>query len=249
MTGRLYLIPAPIAQGEIADVLPPFTCEKLLGIRHFLAENAKSARSYLSRFESHAPFAEIDIVEIGHRPDPRWVDSWLAPALAGEDMGVLSESGCPAVADPGAEVVRRAHELGLEVVPLVGPSSILMTVMASGLCGQRFRFVGYLPKGREEKAEALRELYRRSLADETQVFIETPYRNAQTLREALAALPEAALLTVALDITGPAQFIRTASVEDWRKRPPELPKAPAVFALKGEAELRARKRATGARRA
>ena len=146
MSGQLYLLPCPISEAPALDALPASTVETARRIDHFLVEAARTARATLKAMGHPKPIAELDIVEIGHDPAPELISEWLQPVLDGADAAVLSESGCPGVADPGAQIAARAHELGIRVVPLTGPSSILLTLMASGLDGQRFRFSGYLPK-------------------------------------------------------------------------------------------------------
>lgn len=246
MPGTLYLIPVEIADGTLPGVLPPATLKTLFTLRHFLVENAKSARAFLSRAGYPFSLRETDIREIGHRPSPELCGEWLRNALQGADIGILSESGCPAVADPGAEVVRAAHGLGLRVVPLVGPSAILLTLMASGLCGQRFSFVGYLPVGETERAREIARLERLSGSDQTQLLIETPYRNNQVFEALLNTLSPDTSLCVAQDVTGQEEFICTKTAAQWKKARPELKKLPTVFAFKAPAvRSRPRKGFTG----
>lgn len=238
MPGTLYLLPNLVSEGEAADFLPASTLQTMRGIDRFLVEAAKTARAAIKAMGHPKPVSALAIEEIGHDPDPAAVDRWLAPVLAGEDAAILSESGCPGVADPGAQIVARAHALGIRVRPLVGPSSILLALMASGLDGQRFRFLGYLPIHEDERRDAIKALEERSRASETQLFIETPYRNTQMLASLLEALSPATRLTVATDITGSAESIRTLEVKAWRALPEEartLPKLPTVFALLAQA--------------
>src|SRR5262245_5604344 len=175
--GRLYLLPTLLGAGSVDD-LPPRTAAVARNVRHFLAEDAKSARAFLKAIGHVGPIADLSIVEIGHEPPADQFDGWLAPLAAGHDIALVSEAGCPAVADPGAGLVARAHALGHRVVPLVGPSALLLALMAAGLNGQAFRFVGYLPRDETALRTALQALERRSAVEsETQLFIETPYRN------------------------------------------------------------------------
>ncbi len=238
MTGTLYLIPNRIADTPLSTALTKEAIERAKTLSRFLVETAKPARALIGAIEGHRPFSEIEIVEIGHHPEREKIREWLHPLLAGQDTGLISDAGCPAVADPGADIVRACHELKIRVVPLVGASSILLTVMASGLCGQRFRFLGYLPIEKTQKTEALRNAYRASLNDETQLAIETPHRNERTFEDIIAALPESALLTVAQDITGANEWIQTATIADWKKRQVTLKKVPTVFAFKAAVEAR-----------
>ena len=234
MAGTLYCLPNLIADGTLEAAVPPAVRSRAAGIRFFLVEAAKSARAYLKLLGHPGPISDLRIEEIGHDPDPALLERWLEPVLAGEDAAIVSESGCPGIADPGAQIVSRAQELGIRVVPLVGPSSILMTLMASGLDGQRFRFLGYLPVHADERLAALRTLEKESRRSETQLFIETPYRNTAMLESMLEALAPDTQITVATDVTGASESIRTLTAAGWKKRPAEertLPKLPTVFAL------------------
>lgn len=234
MAGTLYCLPNLIADGTLEAAVPPAVRSRAAGIRFFLVEAAKSARAYLKLLGHPGPISDLRIEEIGHDPDPALLERWLEPVLAGEDAAIVSESGCPGIADPGAQIVARAQELGIRVVPLVGPSSILMTLMASGLDGQRFRFLGYLPVHADERLAALRTLEKESRRSETQLFIETPYRNTAMLESMLEALAPDTQITVATDVTGASESIRTLTAAGWKKRPAEertLPKLPTVFAL------------------
>jgi 16S rRNA (cytidine1402-2'-O)-methyltransferase len=231
--GRLYLIPTPL--GDRSDPRRLLAADSLAivaRLRHFVVENAKNARAFLKAAGTDAPLQALQLVELNTNTPPDAVAGMLAPLHAGEDLGLLSDAGCPAVADPGAVLVAAAHAAGIRVVPLVGPSALLLALMASGLNGQRFAFAGYLPAQPEARAARLRELERRSASnDETQVWIETPYRNRQMLDTALACLSSETRLTVASELTLDAESIVTRRVADWRTHPLELPREPAVFAL------------------
>lgn len=234
MSGTLYLLPNVVSGTPASDVLPQETLAAARRIERFFAEAAKSARAALKAMEHPKRIADLTIEEIGHDPDPAKIDAWLAPVLAGEDAAIISESGCPGIADPGAQIVSRAHALGIRVKPLVGPSSILLALMASGLDGQRFRFSGYLPIAADERRSAILKLEAASRASETQLFIETPYRNTQMLESLLETLhPDTRVLT-ATDITGPNESIRMLTCAAWKALPQEareLPKLPTVFGL------------------
>lgn len=245
-SGRLLLLPCPIGESEIDAVLPPRVVAIARTTRYFLAERAKTTRAFLKALQHPLPLQEIEIVEIGHSPEPALVDGWLEPLTTGNDVALVSEAGCPAVADPGAGIVARAHERGLRVRPLVGPSSILLALMASGLDGQRFRFVGYLPQDRAQRTAAVRVLETASRAGETQVFIETPYRNERLLETLLDAGTGDTRLTIASALTGTDEIVSTRTIDAWRAlaatlRPP-LRNRPTVFALLAAPERLPRKR-------
>ena len=246
--GRLLLIPNTLDLGaeEVAltQVLPDGVIEAAAQLTHWVVEDARSARAFLKRVGALRPLArplqELAIVEMprprkGSRepvPASAWL-SLLAPAQQGHDIGLLSEAGLPAVADPGALLVAQAHALGLAVLPLSGPSSLILAVAASGLNGQSFAFVGYLPQEAAARLARLRELEAQSRRwQQTQLFIETPYRNQALMEALLAGLSPGTRLCVACGLTLPGGFNRTATVAQWRKAPPVLPdKVPAVFAL------------------
>jgi 16S rRNA (cytidine1402-2'-O)-methyltransferase len=232
VNGILYLLPCPISEGPAEMVLPDGVLGIARRLRYFLAENAKSTRAYLKSIEHPTPLRELDILEIGHAPAGDMIEGWLAPLLAGQDGALVSEAGCPAVADPGAGIVAAAHARGVPVRPLVGPSSLLLALMASGLNGQQFRFLGYLPVAAPERARRLQAIERESRAGETQCFIETPYRSGAMFDAILAACGPATRVTVAIDLTGNAEYVQTRRVADWRSaaRPP-LERRPSVFLL------------------
>ncbi|MBL0423115.1 SAM-dependent methyltransferase [Ramlibacter sp. AW1] len=246
--GQLILVPTPLdfgceAQAEITDVLPAATLAASARLTHWVCENAKSARAFLKRVSASHPLAlplqEQHIVELPrelHKKGDTGVGfdgrDLLRPALQGHDIGLLSEAGMPAVADPGASVVRCAHELGVAVVPLVGPSSLLLALAASGLNGQNFAFVGYLPQDAADRQQRLRELEALALrSGQTQLFIETPYRNVALLQALLRALQPTTRLSISSGLTLAAARTRSAPVKAWRQAPPEAPEGPAVFAI------------------
>lgn len=234
MTGILHLLPNRISERDVRETLPDRVLETARKTDYFLAENAKSARTFLKALAHPKPLIELTIEEIGHRPDPTRVRDWLNPIMSGRNACLVSESGCPAVADPGAGLIRSAHALGIRVVPLVGPCSILLTLMASGLNGQRFRFWGYLPVEPHERDKAILHLERESRVGETELFIETPYRNNKMLEALATTLNPETLLTVAVDVTGSKESIRTRKVRDWKQALGTLEKVPTVFALLSE---------------
>lgn len=230
--GRLYLIPSVIADETQTSVLSPAIIQVLPGISHFLVENVRTARRFLSSLKVFEKIDGLDFQVLDKNTKAPELKEMLSPLFEGKPVAVLSESGCPGIADPGALAVRFAHENGIDVIPLVGPSSVLLSLMASGLDGQRFAFHGYLPIESKELARAIRDLERESAKRrQTQLFIETPYRNNAMMKALLAQLQENTLVTVALDITGPGQFIKTMTAKKWKEYKPEFPKSPAVFLL------------------
>jgi 16S rRNA (cytidine1402-2'-O)-methyltransferase len=228
----LYMIPVPISEGSL-DTLPARTVDTTRRLTHFLAENAKSARHFLKEIGHPVAIQELEIIEIGHRISPEKIKSCLQRLEEGTDVGILSEAGCPGIADPGASLALQAQKSGFHVVPLVGPCSPVLALMASGLDGQNFRFCGYLPIKEDERRKALLKLEQRSSAEygETQLFIETPYRNQNLLGDLLKHLSPSTYVLVATDICGSAEFICTKNVADWRRDLPQLPKLPTVFGL------------------
>ncbi len=233
MPGRLLLIASWISEaGAIETVLPAGALERVRSLRDFVVEDAKTARRFLAACSHPVAMREIVMAELNEHTPTGKVSALLEPARRGREMGLISDAGAPAVADPGARLIAAAHAEGIRVVPLVGPSSILLALMASGLEGQRFRFAGYLPPESRLRSERIAELERRSaVEDETQVFIETPYRNDALLADLLKACKPATRIAVAADLTGPTEWIRMASVEAWRRSAPEIGKRPAIFLL------------------
>ncbi|WP_375416923.1 SAM-dependent methyltransferase [uncultured Hymenobacter sp.] len=229
----LYLIPTPLAEATAAQVLPPQVAAAVARLPYFLVENVRTARRFVKEIAPARVIEEIRFAVIDKDSSEPDVRQALAPLLAGEvaEAGILSEAGCPGIADPGAALAREAHRLGLRVVPLVGPSSLLLALMASGLEGQRFAFHGYLPIEKAPRAAALKALEREAQQRrQTQLFIETPYRNEALLTDLLAHLQPGTRLCVAADLTGAGEFIRTLTIAEWRRAPkPALHKVPAVF--------------------
>ncbi|HEY6898323.1 MAG TPA: SAM-dependent methyltransferase [Rhodocyclaceae bacterium] len=233
MSGSLYLIPVALGDSAWQQFLPEQTRAAACRLQHFVVENAKTARAELKRLEHPTPMRDIAIEQLPEKPSGADLDRLLAPALAGHDLGVMSEAGCPGVADPGALLVRRAHEKGIPVRPLVGPSSLLLGLMASGLEGQRFAFHGYLPAREPERSKRIVELEKESRRqDQTQLFIETPYRNAALFQALLAACHAETRLCVASNLTLPDESIRSQRIADWKRQPPpDLERRPTVFLL------------------
>ncbi|RMC95993.1 SAM-dependent methyltransferase [Aquitalea palustris] len=231
MSGSLFLIPAPLGDESVAW-LPAAEAAKVLHIRHFVVEAEKTARKHLKALGVSTPIRELAMSTLNEHTKPGDVAALLAPLLAGEDVGLISEAGCPAVADPGAQLVALAHERGIRVAPLIGPSSILLALMASGANGQCFAFHGYLPVDAAEKAKLVKELEQRSRQrNETQVFIETPYRNNALLQQLRETLSPTTRLAVACDLTLPTETIVSRLVKDWPQAAPDFHKRPAIFIL------------------
>ncbi len=232
MAGTLYLIPTPLGDTPLERVLPEKTRRIAAGLRVFVVERPKTARAFLRRLPTLAPLQEIELLVLDEHTRPQELPALLQPLLRGEDVGLLSEAGCPAVADPGAGLVRLAHEQGLRVKPLVGPSAILLALMGAGLTGQRFTFHGYLPAKGEDRRRALRELERRAeTADAAQIFIETPYRNQALLDAILHVCQDDTWLTLACDLTLDTELIETRPVAAWRNTKPHIDRRPCVFVL------------------
>lgn len=233
--GTLYLLPSSLGDVAWQTYLPPTSHDIACRLGYFIAENAKTARAELKRLGHPTPLRELAIEQLPENPGTADIERLLAPLSADHDIGLMSEAGCPGVADPGALLVRRAHELGIVVKPLVGPSSLLLAIMASGLDGQRFAFHGYLPQREPERSRKIAELERESAKqNQTQLFIETPYRNAALFQAMIAACRPTTLLCLASDLTLPTESILTKRVTDWcRTAPPHLDKRPTVFLLLG----------------
>lgn len=236
----LLLFPAPLSDGVPPDsAMPAAALAALRATRDFVVESPRTARRLLSACGHPGPIAELRLSTLDEHTPAAAVADLLAPLREGRDLGLLSEAGAPAVADPGALLVAAAHREGFRVVPFAGPSSIVLALMASGLEGQRFRFAGYLPVAPAERQAAIAQLEARSAAvDETQVFIETPYRNDALLAELLRTCAPETRLVVAADLTGPAEYIRMAPVREWRASPGTVGKVPAIFLLQAPAARR-----------
>ena len=230
--GKLYLIPTPLGDNEPAEVLPAGVIERACSLRVFVVEEIRTARRFLSRYGLKGHIAELEFHELNEHSSAADVEALGSLFDRGEDVGLLSEAGLPAVADPGAELVALCHRRGVEVVPLVGPSSLMLALMASGLNGQSFAFCGYVPAKPEERRNALRALEKQSAAARrSQIIIETPYRNDALLADMLQTLSPRTRICVAADITLPTQFIRTDSVAGWRSHVPAIGKRPCVFII------------------
>ncbi len=228
----LYLIPVPLSDGAVENVLPASNLALVGEIKHFVVENVRSARRFLKKCDRSINIDELTFYELNRHTDPNAIADYLQPLERGEAMGVISEAGCPAIADPGADVVAIAQRKGLKVRPLVGPSSILMGLMGSGFNGQSFAFLGYLPIDQGERARKFKEMERLIRNDnQTQIFIETPYRNNKLMAEMCKQLPGNLALCVATDITGAGEKIVTKTVREWAHTKYDFDKVPTIFLL------------------
>ena len=228
----LYLIPVPLSEGAVENVLPASNLALVGEIKHFVVENVRSARRFLKKCDRSINIDELTFYELNRHTDPNAIADYLQPLERGEAMGVISEAGCPAIADPGADVVAIAQRKGLKVRPLVGPSSILMGLMGSGFNGQSFAFLGYLPSDQGERARKFKEMERLIRNDnQTQIFIETPYRNNKLMAEMCKQLPGNLALCVATDITGAGEKIVTKTVREWAHTKYDFDKVPTIFLL------------------
>lgn len=233
MPGTLFLIPVPLGPVAPQDCLTPAVMNIVRPLTHFVVEQAKTARSFLKAVGMDSPLQALMIEELNEHTRPDALARLLEPLRAGHDVGLLSEAGCPAVADPGANLVALAQQEGIRVAPLIGPSSLLLALMASGLNGQRFAFQGYLPAKDAERTKALRDLEGESRKrSQTQLFIETPYRNRAMFESILQACQPNTRLTVATDLSLPGESVLTRSIANWKKQtPPDIERRPTVFLL------------------
>lgn len=232
MEVALYLLPVTLGDTPIEKVLPAYNREIISGIKYFIVEDVRSARRFLKKVDSAICIDELTFYTLNKHTSPEDISGYLKPLLEGHSMGVISEAGCPAVADPGADVVAIAQRRNLKVVPLVGPSSIILSVMGSGFNGQSFAFHGYLPIDPAERTKRLKELETRVYAEnQTQLFIETPYRNQKMLEEILKTCRPQTKLCIAANITCEGEYIKTNSIKDWKGHLPELNKIPCIFLI------------------
>lgn len=228
----VYLIPVPLSDTGHERVLPPYNKQVVTSLRYFIVENLRSARRFLKSVDRDIDIEKLSFAELNVHTPPEQMEQLLQPAAVGHDMGIISEAGCPAVADPGADAVRIAQRKGYNVCPLVGPSSIIMGLMGSGFNGQNFAFCGYLPIEQNARAEKMRQLQSLVLRhNQTQIFIETPYRNNRLIAELCRTLPGNMLLCVASDITGNNQNITTKPLSQWARDSYNYDKIPSIFLL------------------
>lgn len=230
--GKLYLIPTPLGENALESI-PAYVIDILHSLDIFIAERAKTARQFIKTTNPVKPFSDLTFHELNKRTDPAERNHFLDAAEKGQHIGLLSEAGCPGVADPGAVIVKMAHYRGIEIVPLVGPSSILLALMASGMNGQNFAFQGYLSPKKPDLARGLKRLEQLSAKQkQTQIFIETPYRNMGLIEQALQTLQDNTRFCIAADLTLPTQYVVAKSVKDWKKtKLPNFHKRPALFLI------------------
>ena len=230
--GKLYLIPSPLGDSEPAEVIPAPVLERLQHIDCYVVEEVRTVRRYLSRAGLKGHIEGLEFHELNEHTSPAEAASLVHLFDNGRDVGLISEAGLPAVADPGSLLVALCHREGIEVIPMVGPSSLMLALMASGLNGQSFAFVGYIPAKTEERRSAIRRLEKRSAAEhQTQILIETPYRNDALFADLVATCSGRTMLTVAANLTQPDAYIRTQSVARWKEHPVTIGKRPCVFLI------------------
>ena len=232
METALYLIPVTLGDTSIEKVLPSYNKEIILGIKHFIVEDVRSARRFLKKVERSINIDELTFYTLNKHTSAEEISGYLKPLLGGESMGVISEAGCPAVADPGADVVAIAQRKHLKVVPLVGPSSIILSVMGSGFNGQSFAFHGYLPIDPSERIKRIKVLEQRIYSEnQTQLFIETPYRNNKMMEDIVKNCRPQTKLCIAANITCEDEYIKTKTVKEWQGKLPDLSKIPCIFLI------------------
>lgn len=231
MLGKLYMIPTTLGESGTASVIPVEVAQRVLSIRYFVVENIRTARRYLRELSHDFPIDDCTFFELNKHTNPTEVSKYIKPCQQGFDLGMISEAGCPGVADPGADVAALAHANGIDVVPLVGPSSILMALMSSGFNGQSFAFNGYISV-KTDRIKQLQQYEHLSMRfGQTQIFMDAPYRNQKLLEDILQYCAPSTMLCIATDITLPTEFIRTKSVGEWRKSVPDINKRPTMFVL------------------
>lgn len=230
MKGDLYLIPVSLGESELNKVLPQKNFEVINEITHYIVENIRSARRFLLKAKIKHKIDDLIFYEISKHSNPNDYHKYLDVALKGKNIGIISEAGCPGIADPGADIVAIAHKKEINIIPLVGPSSIFLALMASGLNGQNFAFKGYLPVKKTQRIKQLKADELRSRNEhQTQIYIEAPYRNASLLADILETLKPLTKLCIAVDITLKNSFIQTKTIKEWKKSKPEINKKPAIF--------------------
>lgn len=232
MESALYLIPVTLGDTPVSKVLPAYNHDVIMGIRHFIVENVRSARRFLKKVDQEIDIDALTFYELNKHTSPEAIGSYLKPLQEGCPMGVISEAGCPAVADPGADVVAIAQRKKLKVVPLVGPSSIILSVMASGFNGQSFAFHGYLPIDGGERAKTLKHLESRAYAEhQTQLFIETPYRNLKMFDDIIRSCRPHTRLCIAANLTCDDEYAVTRTIAEWKGQRPPIDKIPCIFLI------------------
>jgi 16S rRNA (cytidine1402-2'-O)-methyltransferase len=232
MKGKIFLIPTTLGSTDSLIGLPPEIQTSVQSLSCFIVENIRTARRFIKKLVPDKIIDEITFFELNQHSNPVDYSEYISPALSGTDIGIISEAGNPGIADPGAEIVKLAHQNDIQVIPLVGPSSILLALISSGLNGQNFAFNGYLPVERSERIKKIQSLENRSKSEQqSQIFMETPYRNMKILEDILNACKHSTLLCIAADITLPSEFIKTKSIADWKKKIPQIDKRPCIFII------------------
>jgi 16S rRNA (cytidine1402-2'-O)-methyltransferase len=229
---KLFLIPNLLSESPWQNVLPTLNAEIITQISNFIVEDIRNARRFLKKVNREIDIDSLTFMELNKHTPELQKNSYLDIIREGNDMGIISEAGCPGVADPGAEIVKLAHKRNITVVPLVGPSSILLALMASGMNGQNFAFSGYIPVKKPERLKRIQQLENQALHQrQSQIFMETPYRNNHLLTDLLNTCQPGTLLCIAADITSENEMIKTKTISDWKKNPPNLEKKPVIFIL------------------
>jgi 16S rRNA (cytidine1402-2'-O)-methyltransferase len=232
MTGKIFLIPTTLGEMNPYNVLPADILPIIQSVKYYFVEDVRSARRFLKKMDDKIIIDDLQFFEINKRMNITEMTQFLKNAFDGHNLGIISEAGCPGIADPGADVVRVAHKQAIQVCPLVGPSSILLSLMASGLNGQEFAFCGYIPVKHPARGKTIKHLEHRVFYEnQTQIFIETPYRNNSLLQDLIRSLDERILLCVACDLTLDTEYIATKPIKEWKKGLPDLHKRPAIFLI------------------
>lgn len=228
---ELFLLPTPLSNTPLKHQIPEGSRDRVRSLRHFICETPKIARRHLKSLDPEVPIGELELYSIGKQSDPADFPGFLSPCENGTDMALLSDAGCPGIADPGASIVRSAHERGIRVRPLIGPSSFTLALMASGLNGQQFSFHGYSPYDARALKNKLQELERRAKNDESQIIMEAPHRNMRLLEAFIDGVDPQLQLCIARELTGTNEFIKTRPIGSWKGKKPELHKIPTLFIL------------------
>ncbi len=228
--GKLYLIPTTMGDSEINKVLPTFNSELINNINYYIVENIRTARRFLSKSKIKNSIDDLEFFLLNKHTKYNELSSFLKPIYEGNDIGIMSEAGCPGIADPGSDIVKIAHEKNIDVIPLVGPSSILMALMASGMNGQNFAFKGYLPIDKNDRIKQLKnDEILSEKENQTQIYIETPYRNIQLITSIIKTLKASTRLCIATDISLNTEYIKTKTVKEWSRNVPNINKRPTIF--------------------
>ena len=229
---NLYLIPTTLGESSLERIMPTFNYQIVNDLQYFIVEDVRTARLFLKKVNREIDIDTLTFYILNQHTSPQEISSFLKPLFDGHNIGIISEAGCPAIADPGADVVAIAQQNNFNVIPLVGPSSILLSLMASGFNGQSFAFVGYLPIQPADRSKMLRKLESRAISeDQSQIFIETPYRNMKLLEEIVQTCQPSTRLCIAVDITLDTEFIKTKTIKEWKTQLPDLNKRPCIFLI------------------